>query len=626
MAEPRRGRPLYHNSVSYFGGLVVAATFLLIAFSLILQFGFQRTSPYIGIFAYMVFPAFLTVGALLFLYGMRRESLRRRREGSPEEPPYPRLDLNDPRQRRRFARWMVGGFLGAILLGFVAYNAFLFTESVTFCGKVCHTVMEPEYTAYLHSPHARVRCVECHVGSGASWYVKSKMSGARQVLAVVFHTYETPIPVPVKNLRPARETCEECHWPAKFYGAQLLQIPHFRYDESNTAEQVSLVLKTGGGDPRLGAQAGIHWHMILANTVTFATEDEKLQTIPYVHVRRHDGTEETYTADGKEIPPGKLASMIQRSMDCMDCHNRPTHIYPAPESAVDQALASGVLDPTLPWIKKVAVDALVREYSDRKAAHAGMAAEIRGFYGKNYPAVARERAAALERAVEAVVAIYDRSVFPAMKVNWKTYASNIGHRNWPGCFRCHDGRHRSPSGKVLSMDCSLCHTLPQRGPRTPLGQLLPVSSQNWHPWELKGKHAEILCNRCHAAGYRAPSDCAECHRMDTQAPMMAMGCDTCHAKPQEVLPLNDCKGCHGDLKGLHQKGAHPDLDCTSCHRPHGWKVTDRKACESCHEDRKTHYEKDGPCADCHDFRAALGGRPVRPVPAGLEAALLTAHR
>ncbi|MGC8763550.1 MAG: cytochrome c3 family protein, partial [Acidobacteriota bacterium] len=281
----------------------------------------------------MVFPAFLTAGALIFLYGMRRESLRRRREGAPEEPPYPRLDLNDPRQRRRFTRWMVGGFLGAVLLGFVAYNAFLFTESVTFCGKVCHTVMEPEYTAYLHSPHARVRCVECHVGSGASWYVKSKMSGARQVLAVIFHTYEKPIPVPVKNLRPARETCEECHWPAKFYGAQLLQIPHFRYDEANTAEQVSLVLKTGGGDPRLGAQAGIHWHMILANTVSFATEDEKLQTIPYVHVRRHDGTEETYTADGAEFPPEKLASMIRRSMDCMDCHNRPTHIYPAPESA-----------------------------------------------------------------------------------------------------------------------------------------------------------------------------------------------------------------------------------------------------------------------------------------------------
>ncbi|MEW5765216.1 MAG: NapC/NirT family cytochrome c [Acidobacteriota bacterium] len=599
MAEPRRTRALYHNTVSYFGGLVVAASLVLIVFALILEFSLGHPSPYLGIFTYMVFPSIFGAGALLFLFGMRRESLRRRRSDSLDEPPYPKLDLNDPVHRRRFAVSMVGGTLGAILLGFISYNAFLFSESVTFCGRICHTIMEPEYTAYQHSPHARVRCVECHVGSGASWYVKSKLSGVRQVFAAALKTYERPIPVPIQNLRPARETCEECHWPQKFYGAQLVQNPHFRYDEKNTPEQVSLLLKTGGGDPKLGAQAGIHWHMILANTVSFATDDPRQQVIPWVHVRRHDGSEETYVSLDAEEPAEALALKPRHTVDCIDCHNRPTHIYPAPETAVDQALASGLMSPDLPWIKKVAVDALVREYPDREAAHAGLRKEIAAFYETNYPGVDREKIRAAQEAVEA---IYDRSVFPAMKVNWTTYADNIGHRNWPGCFRCHDGRHVARSGKAISMDCTLCHTLPQRGPRTPLGTLMPVSDAGWHPWELRGKHAQILCNRCHAAGFRAPTDCAECHKMDAGAPMMSMGCDTCHVRPQEVLPLADCRSCHEALKGLHTGGAHPDLSCAECHKPHTWKVSGREGCESCHEDKRAHYEKDGPCAGCHGFR------------------------
>jgi len=179
---------------------------------------------------------------------MRRESLRRRREGAgAEAAAFPRLDLNDPRQRRAFVWTLLGGTAGLILLSLVSYNAFEFTESVTFCGKLCHQVMEPEHTAYLSLPHARVPCVECHVGSGASWYVKSKLSGARQVLAVLLDSYQRPIPVPIKDLRPARETCEQCHWPEKFYGAQLIQNPHFRYDKDNTAEQIDYVVDTLAG-------------------------------------------------------------------------------------------------------------------------------------------------------------------------------------------------------------------------------------------------------------------------------------------------------------------------------------------------------------------------------------------
>jgi len=595
---------LYRNPLSYFGGLVVAGSVALIVVTVILM-GVLGGSPYFGIFAFLVLPMVVVLGVLIVLLGMRRESVRRRRLGGAEAPPYPRVDLNDPAQRRRFGRATVGAFLLFILLAVVGYHGFLFTESVTFCGRVCHTVMEPEHTAYQASPHARVSCVECHVGAGAGWYVKSKLAGVRQVFAVLLHTYETPIPVPIRDLRPARETCEECHWPQKFYGAQLIRNPHFRYDERNTPEQITFLVKTGGGSTKLGENAGIHFHMIIENQITFAAADEKQQQIPWVSVRHPNGSVAEYVSNEPGLSPEELAKLPRRVMDCMDCHNRPTHIYPAPEGAIDVAMSSGLISPTLPWIKKVAVDALVREYPDRDAAAKGIRDEITAFYATSYPQVAASAAADIAHACEAVTAIYGRSVFPKMKVNWRSYASNIGHRNWPGCFRCHDGKHVTATGTSLTTECTVCHTMPQRGPLAPIGAAIPTSSESWHPWELKGKHATMLCNRCHAAGYRPPTDCAECHRLDVKAPMMDGGCDSCHVGEQEVQPLNDCKACHEGLKELHVAGGHPDAACTDCHAPHAWRVTTREPCLACHDDKKDHYAEGGACASCHEFAAAV---------------------
>jgi len=601
MTTKDTGPALYHNSISYFGGLIVLVTGVLILFTLILQFSIASPSPYLGIFTYLVFPPFLAAGVLVFLYGMRWESIRRRTAGVPAAPAYPRLDLNSETQRRRFAYGLTAGTVALIVLGAVAYNGFIFTESVTFCGTICHTVMQPEYTAYLSSPHARVRCVDCHVGTGASWYVKSKLSGVRQVFATVLDTYPRPIPVPVKDLRPARATCEECHWPDKFYGAQLIQNPHFHYDEENTAEEVSLLVKTGGGNPRLGRKTGIHWHMIIDNTVAYAAADEAQHEIPWVKVRHSDGTEKVYMDREAKLDDDHLAALDHHEMDCITCHNRPTHIYPSPGPAVDVALASGFMDSSLPWIKKVSVDALVGSYPDRDAAARGIRDVISSYYEKNYPSIPKRRNDALEEAIATVVNIYDRAVFPAMNVNWKTYGNNIGHRNWPGCFRCHDGRHVTETGEVLTRSCTICHTMPQRGPLVPLGTVMPTSQLPWHPWELQGKHAEMLCNRCHAAGYRPPGTCAACHDIDPKAPMIDNGCDSCHVEAQQVKPLASCSDCHDDLPGLHQQGGHPDADCTDCHHPHGWLVTGRSTCVSCHDDKQDHYPDDGSCTDCHDF-------------------------
>jgi nitrate/TMAO reductase-like tetraheme cytochrome c subunit len=282
-----------------------------------------------------------------------------------EALPFPTLDLNNPHHRKRFAAVLSGGSLLGILFAFVNYNAYLFTDSNTFCGKLCHRVMKPEYTPYLNGPHARVPCVDCHVGSGVSWFVKSKVSGVPQVFATLFHTYSTPIPVPLKNLRPSRETCEECHWPEKFYGAQLIQNPYFHYNEKNTPKQISLLMRTGGGTPNLGENAGIHWHMAINEWVYFRATDRQFQNIPWIQVVHSDGSVMIYKDREAKISDKELNKLPMNFMDCMDCHNRPSHIFFPPETALDQSMGGGNLSPKLPWIKKLSLDALVKNYGNQ---------------------------------------------------------------------------------------------------------------------------------------------------------------------------------------------------------------------------------------------------------------------
>ena len=387
--------------------------------------------------------------------------------------------------------------------------------------------------------------------------------------------YPRPIPTPVENLRPARETCEECHWPNKFYGAQLLQIPYFRYDEKNTSDQISLMVKTGGGSSKLGRSAGIHYHMIIDNTISYVASDERCQEIPYVKVKGAFGQERVYESLDKPLKAEEIAKLPVHVVDCMDCHNRPTHIFTPPDRAIDLAMNNGVIAKDLPWIKRTAAEALTASYPDNATATKEIKDRIFSFYSKNYPEIYNTRMADIEGAVTTCQEIYNRSVFPAMKVNWTTYPENIGHRNWPGCFRCHDGRHVSKDGKVLTRDCTMCHTMPQRGPIEALGALPPVTDETWHPFPLKGRHAEILCNRCHSPGVRPKLDCAACHKLDAKAPMMT-DCTTCHSAPGVKLPINDCKTCHDALGELHKKGGHPDASCTDCHKPHAWKVTERE--------------------------------------------------
>jgi nitrate/TMAO reductase-like tetraheme cytochrome c subunit len=493
--EPRhRLRMLLRNPISLAGvalGIVSLANIFLF---LLLDFIAARPSPYIGILAYMVAPAFFVFSLLLMLTGVLIE--RRRKVVSTQF--YPRIDLNDRAQRGAVISFMT--FLSVFVMVSAAgsYKAYEYTDSVQFCGQLCHTVMNPEFTAYRLSPHARVACVDCHVGSGATWYVKSKLSGARQVYAATFNTFPRPIPTPVHNLRPAQDTCEQCHWPKKFYGGQLKVFTHYANDEKNTLRQIRMIIKTGGGDPATGAPEGIHWHMNIGNKIDYVAADEKRQIVPYIHVEDLQGRVTEYYAKDSTLSKDQIAKAPRHHMDCVDCHNRPTHIYVPPDQSVDQSLLARRLDVALPFIKQEAVTVLTGTYATTDQATHAIASGILGFYEGKYPDVAKTKQLEIRDAVAEIQEIFRRTTFPEMKLNWQTHPNNLGHYYFNGCFRCHDGQHVSADGKIISKDCNQCHTLMSETEGTTSEAAAALQTFK-HPVDL-GDLTQVTCADCHTGG------------------------------------------------------------------------------------------------------------------------------
>jgi hypothetical protein len=486
----------FRHPLALVGAALAVVSLANILFLFLIDFMSARPSPYIGILAYMIMPGLLILGLLLIAAGVLLHRRRRLKPGAP--PAYPRLDLNDPNQRSTFA-FFFGFVVVFVMLSAVgSYRGYEYTDSVQFCGQLCHSVMDPEFTAYQLSPHARVRCVECHVGAGANWYVRSKLSGARQVFATAFHTFPRPIPTPVANLRPAPETCEECHWPKKFYGAQLKVFTHYSEDEKNTPRTIRMLIKTGGGDPNLGLATGIHWHMNIANEISYASTDKQRQAIPYVHVKDLQGNVTEYLAKDANMTLEQARKLPLRRMDCVDCHNRPTHVYVAPDTAVDQSLLARKIDASLPFIRQQAVSALTGKYDTTGKAMEGIATEIHKYYEAKYPDVEKTRQPELQSAIAEVQRIYRSTTFPEMKVDWRTHPNNIGHLYFPGCFRCHDGQHASPEGKVVRKDCDICHTvLGQEEGGTPNASIQGVGFK--HPADI-GDLSQVTCSDCHTGG------------------------------------------------------------------------------------------------------------------------------
>jgi len=433
------------NPVSLIGVAVTTAMAVVFLLLLTLEFTGQLTNPYAGLLVFVAVPFVFVLGLLLIPIGIWRQ--HRRVAAGYAADDWPVVDLRLPRTRSVIVGVALLTIVNLFIVSLAGFGAVHHMESTEFCGQTCHTTMEPEWKAHQASPHSKVACVKCHVGPGAAGFVEAKAAGTRQLWHVIINNVQAPVEAPVHSMPPARETCFGCHSGAGHQGDRLKVVRDYADDETGTETATTLQVKVGGVKPA----SGIHWHV--AQQIEYIATDRERQTIPYVKFTDGNGNVKEYAADG--VTKEQLAQGERRSMDCMDCHNRPAHTFdPSPERAVDVAIANGNLPRTLPFARREAVAALKDEYASGDEAQRGIDARLR----KAFASHASDPA--LARTVSAVQDIYARNVFPAMKVKWATYPNNIGHTFFNGCFRCHDDNHKASDGSVIKQDCESCHAMP----------------------------------------------------------------------------------------------------------------------------------------------------------------------
>jgi len=466
---------LTRNFVSLLGVAITTSSAVVLLTLSVLGLVGLHVNPYLGILTWLVLPGVLLLGLALIPLGIVRERRRVRRavERGEAPPAFPVIDLNRDRTRRMVLIFAALTSVNVVILATATYRGVEIMDSTAFCGSTCH-VMHPEKTVYARSPHARVKCVSCHIGPGAGWFVKSKLSGSWQVISVNLNLYPRPIPTPIENLRPARETCEQCHWPAKFTGDRLKVLTHYADDEANTETKTVLLLKVGGIEGRVAR--GIHWHVDPNVRVRYRA-DARRETVHEVELTLPGGERRSYAREGAEpAAAGEAAAEAAwREMDCVDCHNRPTHVYRMAEDAVDAALQDGSLDRSLPFLRREGLRLLNLPQPSCAAARGAIAEGLERFYRDSYPELARSRAEAVRAASAVLGQIHCDNVFPEMNVGWGTYPNHLGHRHWPGCLRCHDGSMKTAGGQAISDDCGTCHTLLAMDEERPeiLGMLNP---------------------------------------------------------------------------------------------------------------------------------------------------------
>ncbi len=462
-------QPVYflgQNPITLTGAVITTSTALTtIAFWFYDVFMPGPPHPYIGLLVFLILPGIFVLGLLLIPLGIWL--MRRKLRVSRKLPAvYPAIDLRLPVVRRTLEWVALATVVNLLILATASYRGVQYMDSASFCGTTCHTVMAPEYSTYQNSPHSRVDCVACHIGPGAGWFVRSKLSGLRQVVAVTFHTYSRPIPSPVKYLRPARETCEQCHWPQRFTGDKFLVNTSYKDDEKNTPQTDVLLLKVGGSTWR--GSVGIHGHHLADNArIRYISTDTERQTIPAVYYTDDQGKTTAFISTDAKPTQEQLDKGEHRTMDCVDCHNRPTHEFDLPENAVDKQMSAGHISPELPYIRKKAVEVLKVNYPTRDVARQNIIAELNTFYRSNYPQVYQTRRTLVQQAGDEIAAIYLRNIFPDMHVTWGVHPNNLGHNDSPGCFRCHDGSHTSADGQTITNDCSACHQVLAAGEENP---------------------------------------------------------------------------------------------------------------------------------------------------------------
>ena len=463
------------NGIGRLGVVLVTSSFCTFLVMELARLTGVVTNAYVGLIVYLLFPSLFVLGLLLLPVAWRQ---RQRATG---------LSGRELLTRRFTAAEVAAGEAGSrvfktvalltavnvVFLILASAQMLHFMEQPSFCGTACHSVMNPEWTTYQASPHARVACVECHVGEGVGALVNSKLNGAWQMVSATFDLYQRPIPTPVRQLRPARETCEHCHWPAKFYGNRLITRVRYGDDAGSTPSYTTLNLKIDAG---AAGATGVHWHVGDGVEVRYASRDDERREIEWVEVRRPDGTRRRFHNARLEAAAGDDSDNTGnvRLMDCVDCHNRATHIYQRPGRAVDEAIRLGRIDRTLPYIRREAVAAISAEYPDRAAGLAGIEAALYGFYRREYPAQAGFWLGRIDGAVAVLREIYARNIHQGMNIGWGAYPSLLGHTETAGCFRCHTRDLVDDDGAWISDDCTLCHSILANGDPEPFAYLEPA--------------------------------------------------------------------------------------------------------------------------------------------------------
>lgn len=443
---------LARTPLAAFGVVLTTACALLFLLAIGVEWFGLIENPYVGILIFGALPAGLALGLTLVVIG----NLRGRRRGAAEIS-WPTIDMKNRGQRVFVMGLLAASIVNIAIFAMAGYGAVHYMETPSFCGQVCHAVMEPEYVAHAQGPHANVTCVSCHVGSGAGALVSSKIDGTRRLVGFITGNIVRPIETPVITMRPARETCGTCHWPEKIHGDRLKVVKEYAEDETSTETVTTLELRVGGGSTALGIGEGIHWHMHVSNRVEFIALDAERQDIPYVKLTMADGTVREFKRPG--VTDEVLAGGTRRAMDCTDCHNRPSHRFaPSAERAANEVIALGQVPRSLPFVRREMVKALKTEAASKDEALAAIERSLRGFYA-DIETPATPAAAEIDRAVQVTQALYRTNVFPQMKITWGSYRNELGHTDSTGCFRCHDEEKATADGQTISQDCESCHRM-----------------------------------------------------------------------------------------------------------------------------------------------------------------------
>lgn len=512
---------------------------------------------------------------------------------SPQEAPAPAESAAPKPRRKHWSLWILGALaVLVILFVFFVFSVELlhYTETAAFCSS-CH-VMHPENTAYENSPHARAECGTCHIGPGALAAFQAKMANVRYLWVYPTGRYERPIPSPIHSLRPVEVVCEQCHWPEKFFANRLVNLYRHAEDEQNSLTKIALLMQTGGGTAEAGLGRGIHWH--IENPVYYIATDEQFQDIPWVQAE-YNGEVIEYLSTTSTLTQADIDRAEKRKMDCVDCHNRASHDFRRPSDSIDEAMAVGLIAADLPFIKQQGVDVLERAYETEEEAAAAISG-IANFYQQNHPDVYNSRQADVEQAVAQLQSIFDRTTFPFMNVTWQSHRNNIGHRDFPGCFRCHDGQHLSKDNQAIRLECNICHAIPQvalPGQPFPIVNAWPraIEPESHLTTTWLSEHRfrfDATCTECHTVGDPGgtsnTSFCSNsaCHGTEwvyaglnapaireLAAPPREPGSGQPNPVPHPITPDTNCMTCHGVNGVIPAPDSHASFDvatCTQCHQ------------------------------------------------------------